>query len=166
MNYCSGQYSLTKLNFTKVRFWSSFSERIMKSFFNKWKKLSGAGVILLYLCYFVTAIYCHCIDQGSHHYQVTSKNEAPHAHQDCHSSSEKSSSSQHPLCDCNQFETAALTSSSQSEISKIYTSLIFLQPFISSISFISSPQREWQTLGFHGPPGQTPLYITHQSFLI
>ncbi len=140
----------------------------MKSFFNKLRKPSAACCVFLYLFYFVTAVYCHCVGQSGHNHHQVAKNEAPHghSHEHCHSSPEKSTSRKHPLCDCHKFEVATLASSSQPEITKIYSSLVILQDLIPLLSSISSPQQEWQTIGFHGPPGHIPLYVQNQSFLI
>ena len=125
---------------------------------------------LLYVGYLGAILFCHCLEGGSHHgdnHQAHAKQVAEHSrsHEHSHQHSDSQPSTPHS-CDCPEIESAILVSSSLPALVKHdCVVLLAIAPFsetalptFSPLQFISS--------NHHGPPGQVPIHIKNQVFLI
>ncbi len=130
----------------------------------------SAYLILFYLSFIATGLYCHCFQEtASHHDHQQMHAEAgdghSHDHESSHEHSPDQSSTPHS-CDCIGLENAVLVSSAVPELVK-YDCFVSLasEPF-SLIASLASPSLRFINSNHHGPPQQVPIHIKNQVFLI
>lgn len=135
-----------------------------------------SAMVLFYLCFLVTGLYCRCIENTNHHHdhehpvaQADAKTTINHRHDHVdghHHPSQEYNSPPHHSCSCDGVENLALVSSSETEFAKtIYAKIFSVNAFQVSTLF-SFQKFKFVTANYHGPPPQLSVYLKNQTFLI
>lgn len=140
------------------------------------KRILPGTLVLFYLVFVITGLYCRCIETGTsdhnnhqHVAKAESEKSADHDHSHDHGHEQPPPghhSTPHSPCYCNGIDASALVSSFETEFAKTTCATLLPINSVQVIALFSLPPFQFVTANDHGPPAQVSIYLKNHSFLI
>lgn len=139
------------------------------------KRVIPGTMIVFYLCFLATGLYCRCIENANHHNhdhehpvaQADAETTVDHTHGDAHHHpSHEYNSIPHNACSCDEIENLALVSSSETEFAKTIFAKSLPVDALQASTLFSFQKFKFVTANSHAPPPLVSVYLKNQSFLI